>query len=72
MNARTVIADAREVVTAATAAAAVLIADGLLAGTAERWTTGILAAASAVGVAVARRTRKPKPVKGSENPTGNP
>lgn len=61
MSARSVLADAREVVTAATAAAGVLVADGLLSGAAERWTTGVLAAASAVGVAVARRTRKPKP-----------
>jgi hypothetical protein len=51
----------RKFIAAASGAAATMVTAGLLSGTAERWTTGILAAATAAAVYLVPNTPKEQP-----------
>ena len=58
------LAEVRKAVTAASGAAAMLVSVGLLSGTAEKWTTGVLAALTAALVyAVPNKAAAPKPAQ---------
>ena len=56
------LAEARKAVTAASGAAATLVSVGLLSGTAEKWTTGVLAALTAALVYAVPNKRPTVPV----------
>jgi hypothetical protein len=55
----TITTDARKFLAAAAGAVAVAISDGLLSGTAEKWTTGLIAVATAAVVYLVPNSASP-------------